>query len=167
MNSRALTVPLLVCFILGSYVVVVEQAQAGAEPSPSAKANRNSATASARVRITNLQSHTTEGETFSGTADLYANTYPRTVKRENQEVSATIGVKTVSHKVWVGAKGGVAGYEQTVTSKKSYIKASRSPSVYKLGVPLYSKWALAKATVSGTFKRRWSNYMAPDSGSGS
>ena len=33
MNSRALTVPLLVCLILGSYVVIVEQVQATASPS--------------------------------------------------------------------------------------------------------------------------------------
>ena len=83
MNSRALTVPLLVCFILGSYVVVVEQVQAGAEPSPSASAGWWYSSASVSVSITYLQSHTTDGETFKGTADVYANSYPDTKKKED------------------------------------------------------------------------------------
>ena len=55
MNSRALTVPLLVCLILGSYVVIVEQVQATASPSPSASAGvfSSSASVSSRLRIFN------------------------------------------------------------------------------------------------------------------
>ena len=73
MKCRALTVPLLLCFILGSYVAIEEQIQTGASPSPSASAGWYSSSASESVSITDLQSHTTDGQTFRGTADVYAN----------------------------------------------------------------------------------------------
>ena len=165
MNSRALTVPLLVCFILGSYVVIVEQVQATASPSPSASAGWFSSSASVSVSISNLQTYTTDGQLFTGTADVYANSYPDTEKDEGATISAVIGRRTVARKRWVG--GPYGGYEVTVTTTESYIKASESASERNWGQPAHSKWALAKGTVSGTFKRRWANYHAPFSGSGS
>ena len=166
MNSRALIVPLLVCLLLGSYVVIVEQVQAGAEPSPSAGAGWFSSSASVSVSISNLQSHTTDGETFTGTADVYANSYPDTKKKEGEAIHKTIGRRTTSEKIWIGVPG-VIGFEETITVTRSYIKSSKRASVRNWGWRQDSKWALAKGTVSGTFKRRWANYHAPFSGSGS
>ena len=165
MNSRALTVPLLVCFILGSYVVIVEQVQATASPSPSASAGWFSSSASVSVSISNLQTYTTDGQLFTGTADVYANSYPDTEKDEGATISAVIGRRTVATKQWVGSPYG--GYEVVVTTTESYIKASESASERNWGMWNATKWALAKGTVSGTYKRRWANYHAPTSGSGS
>ena len=52
MKCRALTVPLLLCFILGSYVAIEEQIQTGTSPSPSASAGWYSSSASESVSIT-------------------------------------------------------------------------------------------------------------------
>lgn len=165
MNSRALTVPLLLCFILCSYVVIVEQVQATASPSPSASAGWFSSSASVSISIAHLQSYTTDGQLFTGTADVYAHSYPDTEKAEGVTISATIGRKKVARKHWVG--GPYGGYEVVVTVTESYIKESQSASERNWGEPVHSKWSLAKGTVSGTFKRRWANYMAPNTGSGS
>lgn len=165
MSNRALTVPLLVCFILGSYVMVVEQVQATASPSPSASAGVFSSSASVSISIAYLQSYTRDGQLFTGTADVYANSYPDTEKDEGATISAVIGRKKVARKRWVG--GHYGGYEVVVTVTESYIKSSKSASERNWGMHTDSKWALAKGTVSGTFKRRWANYYAPFSGSGS
>ena len=166
MNNRILTATFVSWFILGLFFLVVDGVQAGAEPSPSASAGQWSSSASVSVSVTNLQSYATEGQSLSGTAYVYANSYPDTKKKLGVEIYKTIGIETYTEKVWVEIPG-VGGVEETITRKKSYIKASKSASIRNWGTWGKSKWALAKGTVSGVFKRRWANYKAPDTGSGS